>query len=103
MGFGDGKVAVQGEQAQPSQDGDGVASQVQPGTVAGVRLRGEPGGPARLQLFDPVLGVCLGTVPGIEVLDLPGGGVRGERAVAPVRVLPQLGLLPGAVSDGLCK
>lgn len=69
--------------------------QVQPRAVPGVGGRGEPGGPAGLELLDPVLDVGLGAVPDVEVLDLPGGGVGGERAVAPVRVLPQGRLLPG--------
>ena len=45
---GDREVAVQGEQPQPGQDGDGVGGQMQPGAVAGIRLRREPGRPARL-------------------------------------------------------
>ncbi len=35
----------------------------------------------------------LGTVPGVQVLHLPGGGVGHERPVPPPRVTTELGLL----------
>ncbi len=41
------------------------------------------------------MGLC--AVAGIEELDLPGGGVGGERAVLPVRVLPEAGRLADRV------
>jgi hypothetical protein len=58
-------------------------------------LEGSRWAPQAFGVFDVVLDVGLGAVAGVEPLELPGGGVGGERAVAPVRVLAEFGLLTG--------
>jgi len=99
LGRGFGQVVVEGEVAQPRGQRGRQGGQLQPGGVAVVVYRGQVAGAAGLELLDSVLDVGLGAVTGVEPLDLPGGGVGGERAVLPVGVVAELGRLAGRSGD----
>jgi len=94
-----GQVAVWGQVPQPRGQRGRQGGQLQPGGVAVVVGAGQVPGAAGRELGDPVLDVGLGAVTGVEPLDLPGGGVGGERAVLPVGVLAELGRLAGRSGD----
>ena len=102
LGGGLGQVAVECDVAQPGGQRGGQGGQLQPGGVAAVVDRGQVAGAAGLELLHPVFDVGLGAVAGVEELDLPAGGVGDERAVLPVGVLAELGLLtePGGGRGG---
>jgi hypothetical protein len=91
--LGEPQVTVEGEVPQPRGHGDGERGELQPGRVPALVGGGQLLRARRLQLFDLVLDVGLGPVPGVEPLELPADGVGCERAVAPFRVLIQGGLL----------
>ena len=97
--FGFGKIPVQGEVAEPGVQGAGQGGELQPGAVAVPVRRRQVLGAARLEFLHLVFDVGLGAVPGVQPLDLSGGGVGGERAVAPVGVLAEPGLLAGGAGD----
>jgi len=85
--FGFGQVTVEGEEPQPGQQVTGDGGGLAPGGIDLVDGRGQMSQAGAFRAADPVLGPGLGTVAGLEELDLAAGGVRGGDLVTLALVL----------------